>query len=137
MKWSNGLYGGTFVMKSLKGIICKETASGILELSTFPPFPVLIYNEFIDLTTSHFRFIKTNRTFNNIIKLDDGLFVTNKEQTIIDMLEDGEHRILMESLDTYLSTESMDKLESLANEQGLFNILKLKLIELDEFREEY
>lgn len=132
--WSNELFGGTFVMKSLTGTVCKETASGILELSTFPPFPVLLYNEHIDLITSHFRFIKTDCAYEYTNKLSDNLFITTKEKTIIDMLEDGEHRVLMESLHNYLEENQSYKLFEMAKKYNKEELLKLRLIDLDEYK---
>lgn len=42
-KFWEGKISGSAVLDSLEGIVCKESASGILDLSTFPPYPLLVY----------------------------------------------------------------------------------------------
>ena len=131
------LFGGTFIMKSLTGAICMETASGLLELSTFPTYPVLIYNKYVDLVTSHFRFIKNEEWNEDCEVIGNDLLITNKEKTIIDMLEDGEYRILMESLETYLEEGSYEKLQQMAIKYNKEPLLNQKLIELNEFKNDF
>ena len=137
IKWDNkhkvwiGRRSGSSLLKSLEGIVCKESASGLLNLSTFPPFPLLVYNDYLDLTLKMFRFIKQSIPDKDKVKLNDTIYVTNEERTICDMLIDGEFRILMESLESYMdSHDSLDLLEKKAMELNLSQELKNALNEL-------
>ena len=118
------------IKKDLYGIISRETASGMLGLSTFPPHPVLVSNNEIQLDMGIVKFIRQNYDEKYLIKLRDNLFITNKERTIIDMLEDGEYRILMESIETYIDeNDNIDKLMKVAKELNKEDILDKVLIE--------
>ena len=77
------------------------------------------------------KFIINEYDDKDLIKLRDNLFITSKERTIIDMLEDGEYRILMESIETYLDENGdLEKLEEMAKECGKLNLLKEVLVDI-------
>ena len=129
--WDTNKIYGSIIGKDLIGVISKETASGMLNLSTFPPFPVIVSNSKIDLDMGIVKFIINEYDDKDLIKLRDNLFITSKERTIIDMLEDGEYRILMESIETYLDENGdLEKLEEMAKECGKLNLLKEVLVDI-------
>lgn len=98
--WDTTTVYGEIITRDLEGIICQESASGLLHLSTFPPYPILVYNDYINLNMGAVRFI-INNDKSNVMKIRDNLYITNRERTIIDMILSGEYRILVESLMTY------------------------------------
>lgn len=129
-----GKVAGSAVVNSIEGIICKESASGMLGLSTFPPYPLLIYNSSINLKLRVFRFIKTDIDRIKCNKLKDNIFITTKEQTICDLLIDGEFRILMESLETYIDDNAnLDSLYNIAKDLNLTKNLDEALKELETY----
>ena len=131
LSWNTGNIYGHRLSTDLFGTICKETASGMLGLSTFPPYPVLVENEFIDLNMDLVRFITKDYSTTDRVKLTDNLYITSFEKTIVDMLEDGEYRILMESLESYKDEYgTLDKLKEVAKQYNKEEILQSYLIEL-------
>lgn len=127
--WNTSKIFGNRIASDLNGIIYGETASGMLGLSTFPPYPVLVQNPKINLNMGIVRFSKENFNENHLIEIKDNLWITDKERTIVDMLEDGEYRILVESIETYLDeNNTLEKLTSVAKyynkEALLYKILK-------------
>ena len=134
--WNTGKIYGSRLATDIRGVICKESASGILGLSTFPPFPILMFNDKIDLDMGLVKFEISDDTTHNINEISNGIYITNKERTIVDMLEDGEYRILMESLREYKDTnKDLCKLLSVAKEYNKEHLLKIALDELEEFED--
>ena len=133
LSWNTNRIYGEAISTDLEGIICKETASGMLHLSTFPPFPVLVYNEYLNLNMGIVRFIK-NENKENIQQLREGLYITDEERTIVDMIDDGEYRMLMESIATYReeNEEDLSKLRYYASIRGQVRNLELLLKEESE-----
>ena len=124
LSWNTNRIYGEAISTDLEGIICKETASGMLHLSTFPPFPVLVYNDYLNVNMGIVRFIQDNNK-NNIKELRDGLFITDEERTIVDMLENGEYRMLVESIVSYNDKhKSMNNLLKIAEQYNKLDLLK-------------
>lgn len=130
--WDNATIYGEIITRDLEGIICQESASGLLHLSTFPPYPILVYNDYVDLNMGIIRFIRSNDK-SNIIKIRDNLYITNRERTVVDMILSGEYRILVESLITYkdefgslnnirsmiTDKEVLEQLDTIIRDEGL------------------
>ena len=124
--WNTTAIYGLRVAKDLKGIIEKESASAVLHLSTFPPFPTLVSNKLVDVDMGIVKFSTKNYNEDNIRYLGNDLYVTNEARTIIDMLEDGEYRILIESIETYkdMHNGNLDSLFKIAKEYNKVELLK-------------
>lgn len=133
--WS-GNTTGICALDSLEGTIGGETASGILNLSTFPPFPAIIYNDYITLDAGDFKFVNKNIPTSDRTSISDSLFITTKERTICDLIIDGEYRILMDSLDSYMESHDLTDLVNKAKELGIASELDSKLIEYKQYLKE-
>lgn len=121
--WDTTTVYGEIITKDLEGIICQESASGLLHLSTFPPYPILVYNGYISLNMGIIRFIRNDNN-SNIMKIRDNLYITNRERTIIDMIPGGEYRILVESLMTYKDEfGSLNNIRNMITDKGIIEQL--------------
>lgn len=122
-----------------KGVIGLECASGYWGMSTFPKNCLVFLSDKIDKDyPGVISFVKVDKlTIDNTIKLSDGLYITNKERTICDMIKYGcEERFLLESIDDYCTDNNEDKLKCLLLQYGLMDkYLKYKE-ELKDFYEE-
>ena len=131
--WTNNTFESSRLQTDITGILYAETASGYLELSSFPPYPILLQNPLIDLDMGIVKFIKKDFSASYINELNDDLFITTKERTIVDLL-DGEFKILAESIEEYLDEYGdMDKLLDVAKFYHKEYELKEILKEIDEY----
>lgn len=92
---------------NLKGLICREYASSVLGLSTFPDNYVILDSTFIPYDMN-FKIGKINHVdkldLNYCDEVKEGLYITNEERTIIDMiLYNSEYKIVEQSILSYIS----------------------------------
>lgn len=121
------------IKPSLEGILGVECATSYHGLSTFrPDMPILLWEdqsqdndgEFVRCGLS-FLFVP-NVNKENIVKLSDTLYVTDKEQTIVDMLRYNRHEFhLYESILSAYWDKMVDieRLERIAKEYNVYNKL--------------
>lgn len=127
-----------------KGLLGIEWAANYWGYSTFNPFmPIFIHEDdefgaegyFVDGIISNFFAPNINKT--NIVDLGDGLYVTDKEQTIVDMLRYNRSACyLYETVMYGLEDDNIDKgkLESLAKQYGVLEkMYEVYKIACDDF----
>jgi len=116
--------------RNIKGILCLDFALGYHGLSTFSYMEFPCY--FMALPNTTEKYISSNISYQlvskldmrNIIKIKDGIFVTNPERTLCDMIKYDRHEYhLLEALDAVYQddVDSVDKslLESLVDEYNI------------------
>ena len=89
---------------NITGVIWVEAASNYHKLSTFPEEPVLMISSCISSVDCRYFSIQRvdNLNLDDTDKLMSGLYVTNAERTICDMVRyDSEERFIYESIETY------------------------------------
>lgn len=134
----------------IRGVLGLEAAAGYWGMSTFDylDFPIFLFeaDKVIDLR-DNISFVGIPRDLSNSCNVDiseqfgEGLFVTNKLQTICDMIIcDCDLFHLLETIDdfyTFESDSSISELEKLAEQQGVLHRLKeLYEMSLDSFEED-
>lgn len=129
-------------LNTVKGLVGVETATGYWGLSTFNTCRVILLFEDNELDNSGYfsdsslcALYVPNINTENTVKLNDNLYITDKEQTVIDMIRYNRHEFhLYETIQSVFDYGDIDmnKLIRLAEQ---YNI-KDRLFELKELAEE-
>lgn len=99
-----------------KGVIGVECASGYWGMSTFPTNCLVFLSDKISKDSNGvISFVKVDKiTLDNTVEIADGLYVTDKERTICDMIKYGcEVRFLLESIEDYCTDDDNKELTKL------------------------
>lgn len=119
----------------LTGVVGLEAASGYWGLSSysFEDFPVFLYESTsgkVERITSNISYtgIPTKITLDHTAYFQDGIYITDMERTICDMIEYGaDDFTMLESIDGYSwAVKDQTPLIQMAKERGLYD----KLVEL-------
>lgn len=126
----------TLYIANLKGIICREYASNILKLSTFPDSFVTIESDKVlkDYNLSFAEIVKVNNLdLSYTYEIKDGLYLTNEERTIVDMIKyDSEGKLIEQSLETYLQkVTNFDKVYECAKYYDVLDKVKIFIEETE------
>ncbi len=127
-------------LQHLKGLIVRECASSYRNLSTFPEEYVIVDSDLIPQSFSC-SFGEINKVANLNLsrceKVKEGLYITDDERTIIDMIEwQSEGQLIEQCLENYLLNHNgeINELLNYSKERNLYN----ELIEwLEIVEEEY
>ena len=116
-------------------ILCCEYASSLLNLSTFSKKLITFFAEIKEEISTNFFYVypSTKLDYRYTLKVREGLYITNPERTICDMIvNECEYRLIEQSLEKYILTnENIDELLSVAKVYNVFDDLELMLQELD------
>ena len=125
-------------IRNISGLICREYASSLLNLSSFPNTYITIESD-----TVPFEFENKIISVTKVDKLDlnfcyeikDSLYITNEERTIVDLIRnDCEGKLIDQSLERYLldNDNNIEKLIECSKHYKIENELK-KLINEGRF----
>ena len=83
-------------------IVCLESAASKLRLCTYPPSPLIYYTDASAISTQYKRVIKVNDLDTNNCILINGVYCTNPERTIYEMIKmDRDEFFILESIINY------------------------------------
>lgn len=118
-----------------EGILCCEYASSILGLSTFPKNLITYFKDIHkDVSTQYFYVYRQDPLdYRYTIKIRDGLYITNYERTICDLISNEcEYKLIEQSIEVYgLEFESFDELFKVAEEYKVLDKLKTIIEEME------
>jgi hypothetical protein len=134
---------GNCAQAGITGIMGLEAASGYWGMSSYDyrAHPIFLYktsrDRVIDLTADvSFVGVPWELTYDNTMGLGDGIYVTDKERTICDMIAcDCDLFHLIETVDDYYNNNTdTEKLESMAKKRGVYDkLLEIKAIAEEEY----
>lgn len=96
-----------FSKSDLSGVICLESASSILHLSTFPELPLMVFQRVEEDCDAFYLkvYSQPELDLNHTVKSGENLYITTPERTIVDLIRfEREERVIYESLNKYRQT---------------------------------
>ena len=139
-KMGNMWLTGDIYKKGLipEGIICLDTASGIHDLTTCMPSPVMLYSPYeTELCGSYICMIPHEIDYADTELITGKLYVTNKERTICELIaERHSDSLIYEALENYLAVHPVEGLYKVSDKYVERDQLDYYINTLQDYRNE-